>query len=256
MAMFTVQPGELYFPPPLTRPIENNIAVINQTGHPLIFKLKTTKPERYIVKPRMGFLAPNGQQAVQIQFRPPRKPPDAPLDPATLDDCFRVDVRALQGSAENTVFEKCQAQDFAGARQTLELADASAGSAGSVRDEAADVAATLWKTQLPVQRQQLKCHFTPDKIPKSIETKLEHRDGSQSQRSAVAPTSELQAKVQALTTQRADYYTKTQQQLAMQSELAGKSGFDGFRLSGTQFVVLWLLCFYVGLVMHRHLPEA
>eukprot|EP01062_Namystynia_karyoxenos_P068704 TRINITY_DN6365_c0_g4_i1.p2 TRINITY_DN6365_c0_g4~~TRINITY_DN6365_c0_g4_i1.p2 ORF type:complete len:296 (+),score=114.71 TRINITY_DN6365_c0_g4_i1:79-888(+) len=61
------------FPPPPSNdaPEQTSITVFNNTDAKRTFKIKTTTPERYAVKPRMGVIEPHGKVDVDIVFRQP-----------------------------------------------------------------------------------------------------------------------------------------------------------------------------------------
>jgi hypothetical protein len=66
-----VTPKEgLFFPPPLDRPIENIIQVKNDSTKAVTFKIKTTAPQCYHVKPRMKVLVANETCNVRVTYRP------------------------------------------------------------------------------------------------------------------------------------------------------------------------------------------
>ncbi|KAL0485362.1 vesicle-associated protein [Acrasis kona] len=64
--IFSISPTDLYFPPPLNRPITCVVRITNKTDKYAIFKLKTNSPKRYLVKPKQGVLGPNAQEKVEV----------------------------------------------------------------------------------------------------------------------------------------------------------------------------------------------
>jgi hypothetical protein len=64
--IFYLSPTDLYFPPPLNRPVVCVVRIVNKTEKYAIFKLKTNSPKRYIVKPKQGLLAPGAQERVEV----------------------------------------------------------------------------------------------------------------------------------------------------------------------------------------------
>ncbi|EFC43322.1 major sperm protein-like protein [Naegleria gruberi] len=87
--LFVISPNHLYFPPPSKRLITCCITLYNRTDKYTAYKLKTTCPNRYIVKPKKGIAPPNGTAQVEITMQ----------KPVTTDekgDKFRVESLALQ----------------------------------------------------------------------------------------------------------------------------------------------------------------
>jgi len=62
-----VSPKELNFPPPLNRVITNNLKLQNtSTEYSIAYKVKTTAPQRYCVRPNTGVLPPRETVEVQV----------------------------------------------------------------------------------------------------------------------------------------------------------------------------------------------
>lgn len=45
-----------------------HITIANKSGENLIFKVKTTKPANYLVRPTLGTLGPNAEHKVKVLF--------------------------------------------------------------------------------------------------------------------------------------------------------------------------------------------
>jgi len=70
-----VSPNELNFAPPLNRTI-TNLLKLHNTGQELIsYKVKTTAPKRYCVRPNTGIINPNEQVQVQVVLNFSKDPP-------------------------------------------------------------------------------------------------------------------------------------------------------------------------------------
>eukprot|EP01095_Lingulamoeba_sp_RSL-Kostka_P016393 TRINITY_DN801_c0_g1_i1.p1 TRINITY_DN801_c0_g1~~TRINITY_DN801_c0_g1_i1.p1 ORF type:complete len:247 (-),score=69.38 TRINITY_DN801_c0_g1_i1:218-958(-) len=71
----TVSPEVLNFPPPLNRVILNTLQLTNKTDEYVAFKIKTTAPKRYIVRPNVGLIAPKKSHEIQVSLHFSRDPP-------------------------------------------------------------------------------------------------------------------------------------------------------------------------------------
>ncbi|KAF9781609.1 hypothetical protein BJ322DRAFT_233003 [Thelephora terrestris] len=65
MSVSLQPPGTLGFPRPLTQNARRNLTVTNNNAQPVAFRVKTTAPRRYCVKPNSGRIAPG--QSVDLQ---------------------------------------------------------------------------------------------------------------------------------------------------------------------------------------------
>jgi len=68
------------------RPVEGdrpqtNLKLINKGSIPIMFKIKTTKPQRYLVRPSQGVVGQNNDVQVQVLFTTSL---DGPVSPACL----------------------------------------------------------------------------------------------------------------------------------------------------------------------------
>eukprot|EP01116_Phalansterium_solitarium_P008055 TRINITY_DN2127_c0_g1_i2.p1 TRINITY_DN2127_c0_g1~~TRINITY_DN2127_c0_g1_i2.p1 ORF type:complete len:301 (-),score=65.38 TRINITY_DN2127_c0_g1_i2:9-911(-) len=63
-----ISPTELIFPPPLNRVITNVLKLSNTVATPLAYKVKTTAPKRYCVRPNAGIISPGETIEVQVLF--------------------------------------------------------------------------------------------------------------------------------------------------------------------------------------------
>jgi len=107
--LLRINPLVLYFPPPLNRIITNILKLHNTSPTAwLAFKVKTTRPQRYCVRPNLGIVPPGDTVELQIHFSfhkdPPGSlkckdkfqvesmilvPPPTPLSDLKLGDLFR-----------------------------------------------------------------------------------------------------------------------------------------------------------------------
>jgi len=70
-----ISPTELIFPPPLNRVITNILKLTNPNEKSVAFKVKTTAPKRYCVRPNTGLIHPKETVEVQILLNPSKDKP-------------------------------------------------------------------------------------------------------------------------------------------------------------------------------------
>ncbi|KAI8092635.1 PapD-like protein [Halteromyces radiatus] len=68
-------PTHLSFKRPLTQPIEEFLYVRNVGVEPIAFKVKTTAPKQYCVRPNSGIIQPSSHVEVQVIFQPFKEEP-------------------------------------------------------------------------------------------------------------------------------------------------------------------------------------
>ncbi|SAM02728.1 hypothetical protein [Absidia glauca] len=68
-------PSQLVFRRPLTQPIEEFLQVRNVGTEPMAFKVKTTAPKQYCVRPNSGIIQPSSHVEVQVIFQPFKEEP-------------------------------------------------------------------------------------------------------------------------------------------------------------------------------------
>ncbi|KAL1960259.1 hypothetical protein VTO42DRAFT_8802 [Malbranchea cinnamomea] len=82
-----LEPTELGFRRPLTREVSEILRISNPHNSPVIFKVKTTAPRRYCVRPNSGRIEPGSHIDVQVLLQAMKEEP--PLD-AKCKDKFLV----------------------------------------------------------------------------------------------------------------------------------------------------------------------
>eukprot|EP01062_Namystynia_karyoxenos_P038065 TRINITY_DN27670_c0_g1_i1.p1 TRINITY_DN27670_c0_g1~~TRINITY_DN27670_c0_g1_i1.p1 ORF type:complete len:288 (+),score=98.21 TRINITY_DN27670_c0_g1_i1:83-865(+) len=154
--VFSLSPTELYFAPPLVHGAEIAVSITNRTQSAIVFKFRTTTPERYSVKPRMGIIGPQETRSASVAYsvRDSHKVGWKPEDPAAINDRFQVVVRRLSGPAEEAAWRAWAASppDVAAARTALGLASPAQSGEG-------DIAAALWQRAGPQCQRELRCVF-------------------------------------------------------------------------------------------------
>ena len=82
MSQLVVEPSALQFPLTLNKEVVQLLFVSNRSSRRTVtFKVKTTSPRRYSVRPTRGILWPGDQEQITITLRALRKPP------SDADDC-------------------------------------------------------------------------------------------------------------------------------------------------------------------------
>ncbi|EPS63189.1 hypothetical protein M569_11598, partial [Genlisea aurea] len=74
-----IQPSELKFPFELRKQSSCFVHLSNKTDNPIAFKVKTTNPKRYCVRPNVGIVLPHSVCSVTVTMQAPKEagtPPD------------------------------------------------------------------------------------------------------------------------------------------------------------------------------------
>ncbi|KAI8140453.1 PapD-like protein [Fennellomyces sp. T-0311] len=66
----------LTFQRPLTRVVEETLTIRNNTSSPIAFKVKTTAPKQYCVRPNSGLVNPNSTRDVAVMLQPFKMEPE------------------------------------------------------------------------------------------------------------------------------------------------------------------------------------
>ncbi|XP_071824339.1 vesicle-associated membrane protein-associated protein A-like [Apostichopus japonicus] len=65
-----IPPTELHFKGPFTQVVSSELTLNNPSDKHVCFKIKTTAPKRYCVRPNSGILPPKSNIAVQVMLQP------------------------------------------------------------------------------------------------------------------------------------------------------------------------------------------
>lgn len=129
-----ITPSFLNFPPPLNRVITNILKLQNTTNNFVAYKVKTTAPKRYCVRPNLGLISPGDTVEVQVLLNYIKDPPTN----LECKDRFQVQSIVLDDAS----------------KQKVNLKDLFVNTA-----------------QERIIKQRLKCRFAPVSKPKAtIET--------------------------------------------------------------------------------------
>jgi len=75
--LLSIQPGELKFPFELKKQISSSLRLVNSTENYVAFKVKTTSPKKYCVRPNTGIVQPHSSADVTVTMQAQREaPPD------------------------------------------------------------------------------------------------------------------------------------------------------------------------------------
>lgn len=89
--------AQLGFPRPLTQVVKRSIYVTNSNSQPVAFKVKTTAPKQYCVRPNSGRVEPGERVEVQVLLQPLKEEP--PLN-AKCRDKFLIQSAIISADKE------------------------------------------------------------------------------------------------------------------------------------------------------------
>jgi len=72
-----LEPTELYFERPFTREVTQTLRIKNTNYDPIAFKVKTTAPKQYCVRPNSGRIEAGKEVEVQVHLQPMKQDPPA-----------------------------------------------------------------------------------------------------------------------------------------------------------------------------------
>ncbi|RKF75031.1 Vesicle-associated membrane protein-associated protein A [Golovinomyces cichoracearum] len=106
-----IDPRELCFQRPLTTEVSQTLNITNPNSTAVAFKVKTTAPKQYCVRPNSGRIEPGGNVKVIVLLQAMKEEP--PLD-ARCKDKFLVQSVAITGSIDSSDGEvTCQSIESA-----------------------------------------------------------------------------------------------------------------------------------------------
>lgn len=94
-----ISPAELKFRFQLNKQLPAAITITNQSGERLAFKVKTTTPKKYVVRPSSGIVEGKGTANVQVIMQAQK---ELPADLAQCKDKFLVQLKGLEPGEELT----------------------------------------------------------------------------------------------------------------------------------------------------------
>jgi len=88
MSVLDISPARLVFPPPFDRSTTNVIKLKNTTNDYVVFKVKTTSPKRYAVRPTLEVIPPNESKDIHVTLHGSKDPPTDQTKDSFLVQCF------------------------------------------------------------------------------------------------------------------------------------------------------------------------
>ncbi|XP_024362681.1 vesicle-associated protein 1-2 [Physcomitrium patens] len=101
--LLSIQPGELKFPFEVKKQISASLRLINSTDQYVAFKVKTTSPKKYCVRPNTGIVQPHSSAEVTVTMQAQR---EAPPDMQCKDKFLVQSVIAPNSEVTQEMFNK------------------------------------------------------------------------------------------------------------------------------------------------------
>ncbi|KAH8971282.1 hypothetical protein BDL97_02G132600 [Sphagnum fallax] len=101
--LLSIQPGELKFPFELKKQISSSLRLVNSSENYVAFKVKTTSPKKYCVRPNTGIVLPQSSADVTVTMQAQR---EAPPDMQCKDKFLVQSVIAPVGSSPKDVSQE------------------------------------------------------------------------------------------------------------------------------------------------------
>lgn len=98
--LLTIQPGDLKFPFELKKQVSCSLRLVNVTSDYVAFKVKTTSPKKYCVRPNTGVVPPQSSAEVTVMMQAQR---EMPSDMQCKDKFLVQSVVIPQGSSTKDV---------------------------------------------------------------------------------------------------------------------------------------------------------
>ncbi|MCO5594041.1 hypothetical protein L7F22_048061 [Adiantum nelumboides] len=100
--LISIEPPELRFPIELERQVSCSLQFINQTHNAVAFKIKTTSPKNYCVRPNIGIIGPGNSCTVTVTMRALY---EAPHELQSRDKFLVQSIYAPQGAQADYVLQ-------------------------------------------------------------------------------------------------------------------------------------------------------
>ncbi|XP_076933624.1 vesicle-associated protein 1-1-like [Bidens hawaiensis] len=98
--LLTIEPQELQFPFELRKQINCAMQLQNKTDHHVAFKVNTTNPKKYCVRPNSGIVLPHSTCDVVVTMQAQK---EAPPDMQCKDKFLLQSAVALPGTAPKDI---------------------------------------------------------------------------------------------------------------------------------------------------------
>eukprot|EP01060_Flectonema_neradi_P013616 TRINITY_DN2034_c9_g1_i1.p1 TRINITY_DN2034_c9_g1~~TRINITY_DN2034_c9_g1_i1.p1 ORF type:complete len:267 (+),score=49.25 TRINITY_DN2034_c9_g1_i1:45-845(+) len=246
---------------------QNVLVISNNTGGDVTFKLKTSTPTRYQVKPRAGCIVNGGEEKITISPRGTEVPPSS----QDKLDRFQLEVRSLNAN-------EIKAREFALKDMIPEAREALSAPPDVQFD---DFSNFIWKYSptskgIEARKFVLECHFGNDPAPsyntpaRALGTDVTEMATARVNETpatrattadyvakkiekCVEENQSLKAELKRLTAKKDELKSKNKIHYTAADEIKSKVEKSGVAVPGWLFCILFLLAFYMGLVMDRYL---
>ncbi|XXG43094.1 hypothetical protein AAC387_Pa01g3207 [Persea americana] len=105
--LISVEPQELRFPFELKKQISCSLQLSNKTDNYVAFKVKTTNPKKYCVRPNTGVIVPRSTCDVNVTMQAQREvPPDMQCKDKFLLQCVIANPRTIAKDITPEMFNK------------------------------------------------------------------------------------------------------------------------------------------------------
>ncbi|CAM6041818.1 unnamed protein product [Sphagnum compactum] len=111
--LLRIQPGELKFPFELKKQVSASIQLVNSSEYYVAFKVKTTSPKKYCVRPNTGIVLPYGSADVTVTMQAQREaPPDMQCKDKFLVQSVIAPPGTLAKDVTQDLFNKVPGRDI------------------------------------------------------------------------------------------------------------------------------------------------
>ncbi|KAI9076512.1 hypothetical protein K1719_041498 [Acacia pycnantha] len=105
-SLISVTPDELRFQVELEKQAFSDIKVTNKTGHHVAFKVKTTSPKKYFVRPNTGIVKPQDSCIIRVTLQAQHEYPTAQQKDKFLLQSTVVNLNAKVDELSSNTFSK------------------------------------------------------------------------------------------------------------------------------------------------------
>eukprot|EP01102_Stenamoeba_stenopodia_P021623 TRINITY_DN8773_c0_g1_i1.p1 TRINITY_DN8773_c0_g1~~TRINITY_DN8773_c0_g1_i1.p1 ORF type:complete len:259 (-),score=67.34 TRINITY_DN8773_c0_g1_i1:109-885(-) len=233
--LLKVNPTVLQYEPPYNRIIANIVTLKNLTNNLVAFKVKTTAPKRYVVRPNIGFIEPLAAIEVQVQLM---ALPEAETPPKEKDrfQIQSIDLSTIPPTQTDykDVWKTVQDSQVSKHRLKVRFGATTTSSSSSAASSSMLTSALTTPSSLDVQAQ-----------PRHVVTKPEEKLESKAKESETAPSlDELQSQLKKVIAEKEKLSKENEhlvlQNRKLQSQVAGTGFIDA------KLIVLAIICLLLG----------
>ena len=224
----------------------NTLTITNVVAETVAFKLNTSTPDGYAVKPTRGFISPNSSEDILITYRPRTEVSDR--------DRFELEVRRLSPEEQGAVRVQDDPAAVARALNVAEPVPRLATHLWSKWKGKNPQETTRFRLESEYQDQRDGAQSTPvhqqvrSVEPQTAQSTLQDADAAMS---AKRRNQDLTSEVKKLQEAEAGLQRSAQVREATSEEITCKNAAPGATLPPLVFLLLWLLFFYIGLTFDK-----